>query len=574
MNFMAFGGISWCVLAFQSQRYLGPSRYFSRARYFFPCLHSPVPLFSFSTLGDPSHTFDAEYLTKKQPNLDERFVLDELSKLLPVPCNTSATNLHKLVNSEKQIETRAADGFLLSEDKLGGVFLQKLKGRTAVEHALSNVGVELNLDVVAKVVNQGSLSSEDMVIFSNWAIKQPLIPNDIHFYHLLLRALGRRKFFKDMVKILHDMRDKGIDPNLETVSIVMDSFLRARQVSKAIQTFRNLEDIGLNCDTGSLNVLLQCLCQRSHVGTANSILNSMRGKIPFNGSTYNIMISGWSKLGRIIEMERLLDAMVIDGISPDCFTFTHLIEGLGRGGQIDNSVEVFENMKGKGCMPDSSSYNAMISNFISVGDFDEVMKYYKGMLSNNCEPDIDTYTKLITVFLKARKVADALEMFDEMLARGVFPPTGTITSYIKILCSYGPPHAAMMVYRKAKAVGCGISSSAYKLLLMRLSRFGKCGMLLSIWNEMQECGYSSDAEVYEYVINGLCNIGQLENAVLVMEESLRKGFCPSRLICSKLNHKLMDSNKVEKAYRLFLKIKDARRNENSRRYWRSKGWHF
>lgn len=571
---MAFGSISWCFLAFQSQRYLGLSRHYSRARYPFPCPRSSIPQFPFSTLGDSSYTFDDEFLISHQTNLDERFVLDELSNLLPVPCNTSATNLYKQGYSEKQKETRAADGFLSPEDKLRGVFLQKLKGKTAIEHALSNVGVELNLNVVAEVVNRGSLGSEDMVIFSNWAIKQPLIPKDINFYHIILRALGRRKFFKDMVEILHDMRTKGINPNLETISVAMHSFLRARQVSKAIQTFRNLEEIGLNCQTETLNVLLQCLCQRSHVGTANLFLNSMKGKIPFNGATYNIVMNGWSRIGRISEMERLLDEMVADGISPDSLTFTHLIEGFGRAGQIDKAIEIFENMKQKGCMPDTSSYNAMVSNFISVGDFDEAMKYYKSMLTTNCEPDLDTYTRLITGFLKARKVADALEMFDEMLVRGVYPPAGTVTSYIKTLCSYGPPHAAMMVHRKAKAVGCGLSSSAYKLLLMRLSRFGKCGMLLSIWNEMQECGYSSDVEVYEYVINGLCNIGQLENAVLVMEESLRKGFCPSRLICSKVNHKLLESNKVEKAYKLFLKIKAARRNENARRFWRSKGWHF
>jgi pentatricopeptide repeat protein len=181
---------------------------------------------------------------------------------------------------------------------------------------------------------------------------------------------------------------------------------------------------------------------------------------------------------------------------------------------------------------------------------------------------------MISGLIKASKVADALEMFDEMLDRGMVTKTGTVTSFIEPLCSFGPPHAAMVIYTKARKVGCKISLSAYKLLLMRLSRFGKCGMMLKIWDEMQESGYSSDMEVYEYLISGLCNIGQFENAVLVMEESMRKGFCPSRFICSKLNNKLLASNKVERAYRLFLKIKHARHSENARRCWRSNGWHF
>ncbi|KAL6180838.1 hypothetical protein ACLB2K_047497 [Fragaria x ananassa] len=139
--------------------------------------------------------------------------------------------------------------------------------------------------------------------------------------------------------------------------------------------------------------------------------------------------------------------------------------------------------------PDTSAYNAMICKFISVGNIDECVKYFKGMSSNGCDPNVDTYTKLIAGLLKARKVADALEMFDEILSRGFVATMGTITSFMEPLCSFGQPYAAMMIYQKAR----------------------------------KECGYASAIEVYEYVINGLCDIGQLENAVLVMEESLWKG---------------------------------------------------
>ena len=80
------------------------------------------------------------------------------------------------------------------------------------------------------------------------------------------------------------------------------------------------------------------------------------------------------------------------------------------------------------------------------------------LLSNNCEPNVITYTKLIAAFLKALKVADALDLlFDEMLSRGLIPGTGTITSFLEPLRSYGPPHAAMVIYNKASKVGCRIS---------------------------------------------------------------------------------------------------------------------
>ncbi|AES67867.1 putative tetratricopeptide-like helical domain-containing protein [Medicago truncatula] len=524
-------------------RFLQFVLHFSKPKHPLPKLHQ-----RFSSLQNSS-------------NLDERLILHQISQLLPIP--TSKT-------PDSQSDSKSIDGFLSPEDKLRGIFLQKLKGKAAIEQALSNVCIDVNVDIIGKVLNFGNLGGEAMVMFFNWALKQPMVPRDVGSYHVIVKALGRRKFFVFMMQVLDEMRLNGIKADLLMLSIVIDSFVNAGHVSKAIQLFGNLDDLGLCRDTEVLNVLLSCLCRRCHVGAAASVFNSMKGKVSFNVDTYNVVVGGWSKLGRVNEIEKVMKEMEVEGFSPDFNTLAFFLEGLGRAGRMDEAVEVFGSMKEK----DTAIYNAMIFNFISIGDFDGFMKYYNGMLSDNCEPNIHTYSRMITAFLRTRKVADALLMFDEMLRQGVVPPTGTITSFIKQLCSYGPPYAAMMIYKKTRKLECKISMEAYKILLMRLSKFGKCGSLLSVWQEMQECGYSSDVEVYEYIISGLYNIGQLENAVLVMEEALRKGFCPSRLVYSKLSNKLLASNLTERAYRLFLKIKHARSLKNARSYWRDNGWHF
>lgn len=269
-------------------------------------------------------------------------MLNQLSDLLPIRRSTSVSNqLTETSPNNRQLESKAVDGFLTPEEKLRGVFLQKLIGRTAIEQALSNTHVELSIDIIAKVVNKGNLGGEAMVMFFNWATKQPTIHKGIDCYHVILKALGRRKFFDYMVGVLHDMKMEGISPVSDTLMIVMDSYVRACQVSKAIQMFGQLEEFGSKCDTESLNVLLGCLCRRSHVGAGALFLNKMKGKIPFNSMTYNIVISGWSKFGRIGEIETSLRAMMADGFDPDCLTFSYLIEGLGRAGQIDDAVEIF-----------------------------------------------------------------------------------------------------------------------------------------------------------------------------------------------------------------------------------------
>lgn len=516
----------------------------------------------------------SENRSKVQHSIDESHIMDQLSDILPIRGHPSIHRTPARNSSDGQLGARAVDEFLQPEDKLRGVFLQKLPGKSAIECALTSTDVNLTREILAKVVDRGNLSGEAMVIFFNWAVEQPTISKDLDSYHVILKALGRRKYFRHMMDMFLDMTKQGISPTSGTLLIVMDSFIRARQVSTAIRHFHSLEDFGLECGTETFNILLSCLCRRLHLGAANSLLSKMKGKVPFNCMTYNLIIGGWSRFGRLNEVERNLEAMVESGETPDSLTYSYILEGLGRAERIDEAVKTFRKLYEMGFSLDVEVYNAMISNFTSVGNIDEGLIYYKQMLSNDCNPNMDTYIRLISAFLKARRVADAIELFDDMLNSGVIPTTGVVTSFIDPLCGYGPPHAALMIYKKARKVGCKVSLTAYKLLLKRLSRFGKCGMMLNIWSEMQDSGHSPDMEVYEYIIFGLCNNGQLEDAVLIMEESLQRGFCPSRLICSKLNNKLLASNKIEIAYKLLLKIKVARKNENARTYWRAKGWHF
>ncbi|CAH1454114.1 unnamed protein product [Lactuca virosa] len=467
---------------------------------------------------------------------------------------------------------------LSPEDKLRGIFIQKLNGKSEIKRALTAaaVDIEVTTDLVSKVLNRGSLDGGSMVAFFKWAIEQGKVFGNVDSYNIVLKGLGRRKFFDYMINLFGEMKEKGLNPNHETLFIFMDSYVKANRVSKALHMFKKLEEFGMEYDLESLKVMLRCLCNRSHVATASSWLHKMKEKVQFDCETYNILLCGFSKFGKVDEIKRVLKEMVEDGFDPDSLTFSYLLEGLGRAGRINDAIDMFMKLKEKKrCVLNVNLFNSMIFNFISIGDIDECLKYYNLMLNDNCEPNMNTYISIISAFLKSRRVSDAIEMFDEMIGRGMRPTTGTITLFIEFLCSYGPPHAAMMIYKKAKDAGCVISVNCYKILLMRLSRFGKCGMLLQVWDEMEEeSGCFCDVEVYEYIINGLCNNGQLENAVIVMEECLKKGFCPSRLISAKLSNKLIASKKVEMAYKLFLKMKKGRHDENAQKYWRAKGWHF
>ncbi|GJM90986.1 hypothetical protein PR202_ga07319 [Eleusine coracana subsp. coracana] len=473
--------------------------------------------------------------------------------------------------------------FLLSAaDRLRGVFLRKAPGHAALHRALFSTGIDaaaaLSPEVLSDVVNAGDLGGAATVAFFEWALSNSKSPPSVHTCNIVMRALGRKKFFDFVDDALKIMRKSSIIPDLTTLEIIIDSLVAARHVSRAVEAL-STDQFGFGIGkTGhkkeALTILIRCLCRRSHVRLASSLLLASREEsLVLDNHAYNEVMGGWARFGRVDKLEDFWAKMQEDKLVPDEVSHCHLIEALGRAGKAEDALKVFENMVQEGYGPSTMVYNAVIFNFASMGDLDRCMKYYKDMVDKNCPSNMDTYSKMIIAFLRERRVADALQLFDDMLAQGILPNTGMITSIIEPLCTFGPPHAALMIYKKSRKAGCIISLKAYKLLLKRLARFGKSGTVLKLWEEMQECGYPSDKEIYEFIVNGLSNVGKVDAAVSVVEESLRNGFCLGRVVYSKLNNKLLEMNKVETAYNLFKKVKEARAHSNSRNYCRANGWH-
>ncbi|KAJ1280495.1 hypothetical protein BS78_04G236900 [Paspalum vaginatum] len=442
---------------------------------------------------------------------------------------------------------------LSASDRLRGVFLRRPPGRAALHRALSSMGIDasaaLSPEVLANVVNAGDLGGAATVAFFDWGVTNSKPAPSVHTCNIVIRALGRKKFFDFLDDALQIMRRNNIFPDLTTLEIIVDSLVAARHVSRAVEVLGTDQfgfGIGKACHRKqAFTILIRCLCRRSHVSLASSLLQSARKELlSLDNNVFNDVMGGWARFGNVNKMQEVWAKMQEDGLMPDVVSHCHLIEALGRAGQSEEALRVFENMVAERYGPTTMAYNALIFNFISNGDLDKCIKYYKDMLDKNCPPNIDTYFKMIKAFLKDRRVADALHMFDDMLSRGVLPNTGMITSFIEPLCTFGPPHAALMIYKRGRKAGCVISLKAYKLLLKRLAKFGKSGTVLNIWEEMQECGYQSDKETYEFIINGLCNVGKIDAAVSVMEESIRNGFCLGRVAYSKLNNKLLEMDKL------------------------------
>uniref|UniRef100_A0A0E0NDJ4 Pentacotripeptide-repeat region of PRORP domain-containing protein n=1 Tax=Oryza rufipogon TaxID=4529 RepID=A0A0E0NDJ4_ORYRU len=249
--------------------------------------------------------------------------------------------------------TAAAAALLSPADRLRGVFLLKPPGRAALHRALSSTGIDaaaaLSPEVLSGVVSHGNFSGAATVDFFDWAIANSKLPPSVDTCNIVIRALGRRKFFAFFEPALEIMRKNGVSPDISTLEIIIDSLIAARHVNTAIQLI-NTDHFGLGvwqtCQRKEIfTVLINCLCRRSHVGLASSLLQASRGEtIDLDNHMYNEVIGGWARFGRVDKVEHFWETMLEDGLVPDQVSYCHLIEALGRANRAEEALQVFEKM--------------------------------------------------------------------------------------------------------------------------------------------------------------------------------------------------------------------------------------
>ncbi|KAI3792382.1 hypothetical protein L2E82_06259 [Cichorium intybus] len=152
---------------------------FSIIRYNSQILHSSISLLPFTTQAIDLLNSDDKKPMENNINIDEHHVLDQLSVLLPIR-HRNTPSIGKPSSELTQLK-KNQEILLSPEDKLLGIFIQKLNGKTAIKRALTAApfDIEVRSDLVAKVLNRGCLDGEAMVTFFEWSIEQGNVFGDV-----------------------------------------------------------------------------------------------------------------------------------------------------------------------------------------------------------------------------------------------------------------------------------------------------------------------------------------------------------------------------------------------------------
>ncbi|CAN0914041.1 Pentatricopeptide repeat-containing protein At2g15980 [Linum grandiflorum] len=232
---------------------------------------------------------------------------------------------------------------------------------------------------------------------------------------------------------------------------------------------------------------------------------------------FDLLIKSCLELTKIDESLEIVRKLRSRGISPQISTCNSLISRVskcrGAYAGYDMFMELFESesealKKGKRGFrnpPNVQSFNLLMEAFYRDGEPEMVNEIWLEMEKFGCQGNELSYSVLLAVYSETRKMSEAMKTWEAMLQKGIKPGALAYNTMIGGFCNVGDSSKAEEFFREMEMSGveAGSSGISYEHLINVHCRNGDVDTAMVVYRDMVRKGFRPAAATIEVLIGGL-----------------------------------------------------------------------
>ncbi|TVU01400.1 hypothetical protein EJB05_53169, partial [Eragrostis curvula] len=160
------------------------------------------------------------------------------------------------------------------------------------------------------------------------------------------------------------MAEKGVAPCATTYNTLLDGLFRAGHATNAYRMFRYLQRVGL-----PIGIVVEISDSSASGGRSTTVQPN------FTIVTYNTMINGLCRSGKVGSARMVLKELGRAGHAPNVITYTTVMKCCFRYGRFHQGLETFLSLLEGGYISDAFPYCTVISALVKKGRMQEANTY-------------------------------------------------------------------------------------------------------------------------------------------------------------------------------------------------------
>ncbi|EXB67318.1 hypothetical protein L484_025800 [Morus notabilis] len=383
---------------------------------------------------------------------------------------------------------------------------------TRVDGEIDHVDKYSTSIIVKALCKEGRIDEGRKLIEDRWG--EGCVP-DVPLYNTLIDGYCKKGDVGSAYALLEELKSKGFLPTLAGYGPVVDGFCKEGNFKMIDRLLAELKERGLiNVDIYN-NVIDTRYKHGCAVEAVVTVMEMVENNCEPDLKTYNILIAGSCRLGRLKEASQLLQLARKWGLMPDKFSYTPLLHAYCKQGEHSRALDILAEMTGKGAATDLGCYTALIHGLVVAQDVDMALTIREKMRDIGLVPDAQIYNVLINGVCKEGRLSDAKLLLDEMLDLDIPPNAFVYTTLVDGLIRNGNLEDTRKVFDLAIEKGIHLDAVAYNAMIKGFCKFGMMKDALLCMNKMREEHHFADDFTYSTIIDGYVKQRDMDGALKV-----------------------------------------------------------
>ncbi|KAL4189534.1 hypothetical protein AMTRI_Chr08g207600 [Amborella trichopoda] len=331
-------------------------------------------------------------------------------------------------------------------------------------------------------------------------------------FDFLVQTYARLRMFDEAISSYSLLEKYGFSPSIVTWNILLNFVQKSNQ---STLVWRIYEDMLMrrtypNVITKFLDLVNMIQKERSDSGVIVNVAlvyNMFKEKIwdqEYYKVAYLLIIYGFCEKGDLVRANEMHEDFLKKGFPSNSFAC-----------KFEEANRLMKEMVLKGLKRYDMTYNFLIEGLFKLGKLDESLNFYEEMIRKKYLPSVCTFNELANGLL-----TDLLDM-------GFSPDEIT---YGLLIDGYNREGHNIQdtpkLYYKMKFNGPSIRHMAYSLMIGDLCRRGKVKEAEKILKVCRDKLLSPTKSIYNILIIGHCESGNIEKALYYYDEMIRDGLTP------------------------------------------------
>mmetsp|Transcript_141132 Transcript_141132/g.249334 ORF Transcript_141132/g.249334 Transcript_141132/m.249334 type:complete len:1019 (-) Transcript_141132:38-3094(-) len=299
----------------------------------------------------------------------------------------------------------------------------ELWSKMADERAMEPNDIVLGCMLDALVCNQRI--EEAVALFKTW---QPMIPPNTIMCSTLIKGFANSRQPSKAMDMWREMQELRLPMNTVVYNSLIDSQARVGLMDEVGLLVQHMEPHGCTPDSITYSTIVKGYCYKGDLEKALEVLRNMQQQRMTNDSVvYNTLLDGCVRHNRMEMADTLLKDMEDFHIIPSNFTLGILVKMYGRRHQLDKAFEAVRELPRKyGFKANAQAKTCLMTACLNGADIDAAFKVFNELRSSEQSADWKTYNAMIFGCCRHGYVEQAVGLIED--AYGLNPGAKGLTS--------------------------------------------------------------------------------------------------------------------------------------------------